>query len=226
MIDFTLEGKVALLRMNDGKANAVGHGLIDAMNEALDRAEKEASAVVLIGRDGMFSAGFDLKELSKGADAALALVQKGFPLFLRLFSHPQATVAACNGHTVGAGVFLALACDTRFGALGPYKHQLPETAIGMNLTQILHELAAARISNRFLTKAVIQAHAFDPELAAQAGFIDEAVDADQLLERAMAEASALAELPNEVYARNKLDCRRPVIKRMQASVDKVLAGKM
>ena len=66
MLNFRLEGNVAVIALDDGKANAVGHAYVEAMNEGLDRAEKEAAAVVITGRSGVFSAGFDLKEIAKG----------------------------------------------------------------------------------------------------------------------------------------------------------------
>ena len=53
MLTFGVEDKVAVLRLDDGKANAVGHQFIDSMNEGLDRAENEASSVVILGRAGV-----------------------------------------------------------------------------------------------------------------------------------------------------------------------------
>lgn len=224
MITYTTEGDVAVLHMDDGKANVVGHTLIDAIHENLDRAEKEAKAVVLAGREGMFSGGFDLSEFAKGAEASMALVQRGFPMLLRLFTHPQPIVAACTGHGIAAGSFMILACDTRIGANGNFKHRLPETAIGMTLPGVLHEFAAARLSPRFLTAAVIQAKVFNPEQAVEAGFLDETCDTDQVLPRAIEEAQELAQLPTKIYAQNKLDCRQYSIQRMQESIDEVLGN--
>lgn len=89
MIEYSQQQDVAVLTIDDGKANAVGHAFIDAMNRALDRAEKEAKAVLVTGRAGVFSGGFDLKEFQKGADATMALVNKGAHLLLRVFSHPN-----------------------------------------------------------------------------------------------------------------------------------------
>ncbi len=224
MINYELNDDIAVLSMDDGKANVVGHALIDDIHTYLDRAEQEAKAVVIAGREGIFSGGFDLAEFAKGADASLALVQRGFPMLLRLFKHPQPLVAACTGHGIAAGSFMLLACDTRVAVSGNYTHRLPETAIGMTLPVVLHEFAAARLSRRFLTAAVIQAQAFTPEQAVEAGFVDELVEPDAVLSRATDIAKMLAEMPVEVYAQNKLDCRRQSIERMQASIDEILAG--
>jgi len=224
MISYQVNNDIALLSMDDGKANVVGHALIDDIHKYLDRAENEAKAVVIAGREGIFSGGFDLSEFAKGAEASLALVQRGFPMLLRLFKHPQPLVAACTGHGIAAGSFMLLACDTRIGAAGNFKHRLPETAIGMTLPGVLHEFAAARLSPRFLTAAVIQAQAFTPEQAVEAGFVDELAKPDTVVARAVEVATSLAEMPTEVYAQIKLDCRRHSIDRMQVSIDEVLAN--
>ena len=67
-----------ILTVDDGKANAVGHSYLDSVNEGLDQAEQEqAGALILRGREGMFSAGFDLGEFKKGPEAGMAMVAKG-----------------------------------------------------------------------------------------------------------------------------------------------------
>ena len=113
MLSFSTEGKVAVLAMDDGKANAVGHDFIDALNQGLDQALGESSAVLITGRPGVLSAGFDLKEFEKGAEAAATLVNKGAHMLLRIFKHPQPVVIACAGHSVAAGALMLLAADTR-----------------------------------------------------------------------------------------------------------------
>ena len=93
-MEYELNGHAAFLRIDDGKANAVGHSFLDDVNAGLDRAESEAKAVILRGRDGMFSAGFDLKEFQKGPEATLALVRRGFELLHR---RPSGFLAAESG---------------------------------------------------------------------------------------------------------------------------------
>lgn len=88
IMQYSLDGDVAILRFDDGKANAIGHAFVDAMNEGLDRAEKEAKAVLIIGRPERFSAGFDLSEFKKGPEASQALLTKGSEMFLRMYGHP------------------------------------------------------------------------------------------------------------------------------------------
>lgn len=218
MLTYQQQGKVAHITLDDGKANAVGHTLIDALNEGLDRAEKDATATVIQGRDGKFSAGFDLAEINKGPANASALVGKGAHLMLRLFTHPQPLVAACSGHAVAAGAFMLLACDTRIGIDGNFKIGLNETAIGMTLPEFGHQLAKSRLLPAALTASYIQAQLFSPDQAAAVGYLDQVVAPDELQQTALATATALAELPTAVYAANKLDIRRDAIAAIRGSL--------
>lgn len=218
MLDYRIDGDVAVVGLDDGKANAVGHSFIDALNEGLDRALDDAKAVLITGRPGVFSAGFDLKEFEKGADATSALVNKGASMLLRVFTHPQPVVIACAGHAVAAGAFLLLAADTRIGTAGEFKVGLNETAIGMTLPVFGLQLASARLSKRHQTAATIQAQLFSPEEACDVGFFDSVVAADELAETALAQAAALAALPGDAYAANKLAVRDQHIKTIQASL--------
>jgi len=218
LLTYTQEGDSALLSIDDGKANAVSVAFVDGLNEALDRASRDAKAVVITGRPGVLSAGFDLKEMAKGFDAAMALVTHGAKLMLRLFSHPQPVVIACSGHAVAAGAFLLLSADTRLGAAGEFRIGLNETAIGMTIPTFGLALAAERLSKRHLTSAVIQSQIFDPAGAKDAGFLDDLVAADELVESAVAVANRLAQLPGEAYAGNKLAVRKATIDVISASL--------
>ncbi len=217
-MNFERKDAVAVLHFDDGKANAVGHELLDGIHEGLDRAAAEAKSVVVTGRDGMLSAGFDLKEIQKGPDAAAALVGKGAKTLLRLFSHPQPVVMACTGHAIAAGAFLLLTADNRIGAAGDFKLGLNETAIGMSFPVFGIELARARLDPRHLTRAFVQSHLYDPDGAVKAGYLDRVLPPEQVLEAAIAEAAALAELPGDAYAKNKRDIRAPYIAAIEASL--------
>ena len=218
-MNYEQQGDVAILHFDDGRANVVGHDLITAMHQGLDRAEQEAGAIVILGRPGRFSAGFDLDELKKGPEAGTALVTAGAKMLLRLFSHPQPLIGACTGHAIAAGAFMLLSCDTRLGTAGDFKLGLNETAIGMVLPVFGLELAAARLSKRHLTAAAIQARLFNPEQAVDAGFLDLVVSEDELVQRSVEAAAQLAQYPAEAYAGNKLAIRASSIERIRQSLE-------
>lgn len=213
-----LQDGVLLVTIDDGKANAVSHQFLDAFNAALDEAEQQAGALLITGRPGMFSAGFDLKEMEKGEEERIALVQRGFAMLHRLYSLPLPTVAACTGHGIGLGAFILLASDTRVAANGEFKICLPETAIRMEISPLLMALVQDRISKRHITRAAIQSENYSPDTAIDAGFIDKLLAPENLMEAALAEARRLAELPREFYARNKLAARRNALAQMAESL--------
>ncbi len=220
-MQYELNGEVAVLRLDDGKANAVSHQLIDTLMGWLDQAQAEAKAVVLLGKPGLFSAGFDLKEIAKGPENAAALVNKGAHLFYRMYGYDLPLVAGCTGHAVAAGAFMLLACDTRVGTSGEFSLGLNETSIGMTLPVFGHELAAARLSKRHLTPAVIQSRMYGPAEAVDAGFLDEVVDSSELEASCLAHASKLAALPTKVHGQMKRDVRQRELDNIAASLKPV-----
>jgi len=224
MMNYELRDRIATVSIDDGKANVVGHPFLDAINSALDRAEKDnAGAVVLRGREGIFSAGFDLKEFREGPDAGVSMVKKGMQLLIRLYGYPLPVVAACTGHGIAMGAFVILACDTRIGARGDFKITLPETALGMELPAVMVELTASRLSPRFFTRAAVQAEVFNPDQAVTAGFLDEVVEAGELDARAGEVATQLAGLPQREYAANKRLVRRHVLAAMNHEFEQMVA---
>lgn len=218
MTEFVIQDSVAVLSMDDGKANVVSHDLIDAMDAALDEAEAGAQAFVLAGRPGVFSGGFDLKEIQKGPAESAALVGRGAKLLLRLFRHPQPVVAAATGHGIAAGGFLLLASDTRFGAEGAFKYGLNETAIGMSLPVFGIQLASARLAQKYLTAAVTQATIYESSEACEVGFLDRLVAPEELVATAIAEAARLGEFETRAYSDNKVNWRAPYIAAIEASL--------
>jgi enoyl-CoA hydratase len=210
---------IALIRMDDGKANAINFEMIAALNAALDKAETEAKAIVLAGRDGRFSGGFDLNAFaSLGADGVYKLLDAGAELLLRLYGGPLPVVAACTGHAIAMGVFILNACDTRVGASGEYKIGANEAITGMNLPIFAMELARDRLSPGHLTRAMVQGFIYDPAGAVEAGYLDMLAEADQVEAKAMAVAGQLAQLPGKAYAWNKKSMRKSTLDRIRSSL--------
>ena len=209
LLDYRLDGTLAVLTFDDGKANAYSHDALDAIGEGLDQAQQEATAVLLAGRPGKFSAGFDLSVMTAGDEPMRALVSAGAQLALRVFTFPMPVVAACTGHGLAMGAIMLLVCDTRVGADGPYKIGLNEVAIGMGLPHFAVELARYRMPPSQFDTALL-GRTFDPTGAINAGYLDRVVAADDLLESATAEAQALAKLSKGAVAHSKRLARQPL----------------
>ena len=197
MLNTEINGDVAVLHIDDGKANVVSKAFSAALNEGLDIAARDAKAVLIAGRPGRFCAGYDLKVIRAGGDEAASMRRAGTELMIRLFTHPQPVVMACTGHALAAGGLILLTGDTRIGARGDFKIGLNETAIGLPLPAYALALARARIPVEALTASVLQARIHDPDSAVCAGFLDEVVAPEDLLETALARATALAGIAGE-----------------------------
>jgi enoyl-CoA hydratase len=210
--------------MDDGKANALSESMIDALLAALDRAEAEASAVVLAGRADRFCAGFDLRVMMSGPDAARALLRRGSELLLRLYAAEVPLVIACTGHALAGGALVVLTGDVRIAAAGAYRIGLNEVAIGLPVPVLAMELARDRLHPAALTRATLLAHIHTPEEALAAGYVDELAAPDQVLPRALAEAARLAALGRVPFRATKQRLRGRTIAHIRDTLDADLAA--
>jgi enoyl-CoA hydratase len=203
LVRYRLEGKTAVVEMDDGKANALSDAMIEALLAALTRAEGEANAMVLAGRPERFCAGFDLRVMMSGPDQAKALLTHGSDLLMRLYGTPIPLVIACTGHALAGGALVVLTGDLRIAAAGAFKIGLNEVAIGMPVPVLAMELARDRLSAAALPRATLFAHVHTPEEAAAAGYVDEVVAPDQVMVRALAEANRLGAFGRMPYRATK-----------------------
>lgn len=190
---------VGIVRMDDGKVNALSNDMLGELQAALDRAEKEATALVLTGREERLSGGFDLKVMQQGAEAARDMVRGGAELALRMAEFPVPVVVACNGHAIAMGAILLCAADLRIGVAGDFKIGLNEVAIGLTLPTFGVEFARQRLSKRHFHRAATLAELYDPAGALDAGFLDRTVPAADLQVQALAAAQTLSQLPSQAF---------------------------
>lgn len=215
-------GEVAVVRFDDGKANVISPASVAALDSAFDRAERDASSVVLIGRPGRFSAGFDLAVVGGGdADASSAMMRSGAELAVRIYEFPIPVVFACTGHAIAMGAVLLLCADTRIGVEGDFRIGLNEVAIGMSLPTFVTELAIDRLSRRHLQQATGLAEIYSPAGAIDAGFLDRVVAPESLLETAVAEAERGQALDRAAHTATKRRLRGATVQRIRASLDEL-----
>ena len=214
-----IKDEIAVITMDDGKANAINPTMLDALNACLDQAEKEAKVLIITGREGRFSGGFDLKlMMSLPGEEVKALVDGGGALAHRLYSFPMPVIAACTGHGVAMGCFILLACDVRIGTAGAFKIGANETQINMVLPIFASELVKARVSKDYLTRSMVYGELFDPDTAVKAGYLDQVVEADKLLATAQGVAEGLKPLSSPSLTGNKLLLREETLATIKASL--------
>ena len=216
---YQLRDSVATITMDDGKVNVMSVAMLSALNGALDKAVADRAVVVLTGRQGMFSAGFDLKTLTAGGPDAQRMVTMGFELAYRMLSFPTPIVVACSGHAIAMGVFLVLAGDYRIGADGPFKIGANEVAIGITMPHFGVEICRQRLAPAHFNRAVIFSEMYSPTDAVPAGFLDRVVPAAELQNEAQKFAAALTKLNMTAHAASKLRLRDQTLKAIRAALE-------
>ncbi|PKG80900.1 enoyl-CoA hydratase [Colwellia sp. 75C3] len=219
LIDFSINEKIAVITLKNGKVNAISSQVITEINSALDQAETAGAVVIITGQQGMFSGGYDLKTMKESSASAVALVTAGSTLTRRMLSFPFPIIAACSGHAIAKGAFLLLSCDFRIGSTGAFKLGLNEVAIGMTMHQAGIELARNRVPINYLTRSVINAELFSPETAIAAGFLDTVVQPEQLMATAIAAAKQMLTLNMTAHHGTKLRERKEMLQALDVAIE-------
>lgn len=224
-VSYELAESVATITLDDGKVNVLGPDMQAAINEALDRAESDATsgqvkAVVLAGNSRVFSGGFDLAVFQSGDPAAaLGMLAGGFKLSLRTLTFPVPVIIAATGPAIAMGSFLLLSADHRVGA-PKSRCQAIEVAIGMTIPVSAIEIMRMRLTPAAFERGTALAATFVGDAAIAAGWLDEIVEADQVLPRAQQVAQeAATTLHAGAHLATKLKARKPALDAIQAGID-------
>lgn len=218
IVQYQLQGNVATIRIDDGKRNALSPQVLNEIHRALDQAKSDCAAIIITGRESVFSAGFDLHVMKRGGMNALRMLRAGYKLPARLMAHPYPVIAACNGHSLAMGIFLMLSADYVIGSRGEFKIAANEVAIGMTMPRVAAATLRHRLKPAAFQRAVTLAEYFDVESAAEAGFFDELVDPVDLISRAESRANSFMELDLQAHAASKRRIRAATIRGIRWSV--------
>ena len=224
LVTIARENDYSQITMDDGKANAQGFDMLAQLEAALDEAEEAGKVVVIAGRRGKFSAGFDLNVMGQGGDGMLQLLRGGAAMSRRLLNFPTPVVLAVSGHALAMGALMLLSADYRVGMHGTYKIGLNEVAIGMTLPYFGIELAQARLAKTHVGAAVTLAKVYDAQGAMEAGYLDEAVSEEDLLPRVKAIAEQFSALNMEAHRQTKARTREQLNAALTDAIDKELGA--
>ena len=189
------DGPVLVLTLNrPEKRNALSAALRGALIAALaaDRDDAQTRAVVLTGvGEKAFAAGADVEELAKRDTFEQRAFISPPHIYSAVVTHPKPVIAALNGHALGAGLELAMACDVRVCSASAKLGQ-PEINLGIipggGGTQRLPRLVGIGRASRM----VLTGEAIDAPTALAWGLVDEVVEPAQVLARASELARAMA----------------------------------
>lgn len=221
LVNYELSESIATISLDDGKVNVLGPTMQAAINDALDRAEKDdARAVVLAGNQRVFSGGFDLSVFQSGdAQAALGMLAGGFELSVRCLTFPTPVIMAATGPAIAMGSFLLLSGDHRVGA-PKSRCQAVEVAIGMTIPISAIEIMRMRLTPAAFQRGTSMASTFAGDQAIAAGWLDEIVDADKVLSRAQEVATeSAATLHAHAHLATKLKARKSALAAIRAGID-------
>jgi len=219
LVSYKLKDSIATLVMDDGKANVLSIDMQAELNAALDQAVAEKAVVVLTGREGYFSAGFDLNTLYAGGEKALKMLTGGFRLAERLLSFPQPVVIACSGHALAMGVFLVLCGDYRIGVDGPFKIGANEVAIGLTVPRAGVEICRDRLAPAHFNRSVLTSEIYRPEKALLAGFLDRVAAKEDLQNDAQGIAAEYSRLNMSAYWETKTRVREIFLKKIRSAIE-------
>jgi enoyl-CoA hydratase len=220
LLSYTVDAAVATITMDDGKANALSPAMLDELDAALDRAESDpVGAVVLAGRPGRFSGGFDLGVLGEGGPEAERMLRGGFELAGRLLSFPRPIVTACTGHALAMGLFLVCSGDYRIGAAGDFKLQANEVAIGLTMPYPALAILRFRLVPSSFDRAVGLAEVFSPPDAVEVGLLDRLAGPDTVVPTAREVAASLLALDSAAHAATKRRARATLLADLRAGIE-------
>jgi enoyl-CoA hydratase len=217
MIEIEDRGAVRIVRMARGKGNALNAEFLEALIQMLDELERgPARAAVLTGQGSVFGAGVDLPALVDGGPAYVRrfvpLMQRGFE---RLATFPKPLVAAVNGHAIAGGAIIMLACDQRLLARGNAQIGLTEVRVGVVFPAWALEVARFATPSEHFSTLICTGRTWKPEESLARGLVDELVEPERLLDRAVEVADEMAAIPPTAFAAAKLAVRRPMIETAQ-----------
>lgn len=221
LVSYDLSDGIATLTMDDAKVNAMSIPMLEALHDGFQRAEDDGAVVLLTGREGIFSAGFDLKVFPLGRGPTLTMMRLGATMAERVLSFPYPVVTACNGHAYPMGAFLMLAADRRVGARGEFRIGLNEVAIAMTLPRFAVEIARQRLAPAYFQRCVV-GDLYGPDEAVRAGFLDEIVEPSALAERSREVASGLTAMDYPSHAATKLRVRGAALSALREAIDEEL----
>lgn len=213
---FRIKDGIAYIDMDDGKVNAMSEAMLRALRLDLARAASAGAPVVLSGREGVFSAGFDLAVFKQGREAQARMLGAGIDLILDMLSFPYPVMTVCTGHAYPMGAFLMLSADLRFAVAGDFRIGLNEVAIGIPLPQFAVELARHRLAPQAVAR-ISTGTMFGPDEAAAYGYVDCVADQQSLAEKVLASAIMLRDLDNAAYRATKARLNAPVIAAIKAA---------
>ena len=219
MIEVIEHGPVRELRLARPPANALSPELLQELTTAIRSAPVEgARALVLSGREGMFTGGLDVPLLFElDRDGLLHALEVFFDAMEALAASELPAAAAITGHSPAGGAVLALFCDWRVMAQGPFVIGLNEVRVGIPMPWVVADALARAVGTRRAEEMVQTGRLLSPDEALESGLVDRVVPPSEVVEAAVGWCLQLAELPRYALAASRSTVRRDLVEIVTAS---------
>ncbi|MFC5525282.1 enoyl-CoA hydratase/isomerase family protein [Rhodanobacter ginsengisoli] len=198
MLNLTTHDDIREIQLARPPVNALNLELLRALHSAIDDSVREgARGIVLSGAQGLFSAGVDVPTLLACDRAGVREYwREFFALCATLARAPIPLVAAISGHSPAGGAVLALFCDYRVMAEGPFRIGLNEVQVGLIVPEAI-QLALRRVVGTYRAeRLLVSGTMIDSAEALACGFVDELTGVDQVSKRALHWLGELLALPS------------------------------
>ena len=218
-IPVTLDQGVALVRLENGRGNAIDFAIVDALHAAIDEVERtDARSVVVTAQGRVFCGGLDLLTAHAFDRPTLERFVLAFDgLFRRVFTSARPVVAAVNGHALAGGCILAMACDLRVISDGPYQIGVNEVQLGIPFPPATFEIARRATPAPARTAVLLQGKRLSPAEAHRAGLVHRLAPDGEAVAAAREEAALLASAGPDAVRAVKADLIAPALARIDAS---------
>jgi len=224
-IKVSVKDRIATITLCRGKSNALNAELITELDDMLKNisADDQIGGVILTGNAPFFSAGLDLIELYHYNETEARLFWEQFLGFVaNIVAFKKPIVAAISGHSPAGGCVMALACDYRIMAEGPYIIGLNEVPVGIIVPNSIIQLYSFWIGKAEATRSLLSGKLYQPEEALKVGLIDELVKNESLLTTAERKIKKYIELESNTWSQSKLNIREELIQAASADQSEAL----
>ncbi|MGF1533370.1 MAG: enoyl-CoA hydratase/isomerase family protein [Bernardetiaceae bacterium] len=211
---------LVILTFSRGRSNPMNAQVVSELRQAFQEAAtaEDCRAVVLAGQENFFSVGLDVIELYGYDEAEITSFWQNFLALLEdMLRFPKPLVAAITGHSPAGGCVLAIGCDYRVMAEGKFQIGLNEIPVGIMLPESIFEVYRFWIGSRKAYQYLMEGKLLTPEEAAEVGLVDALVPAEQVIERAIAQAQMYMRFEPSTWRKSKANLRRDLLQRMSSS---------
>ena len=226
MLQIHRHGSIHEIQLARTPVNALTPELLSALRTAVESAPKDgARAIILSGGAKVFSAGMDVPHLmsldAAGLKAGWASL---FAAARAISASPVPVVAALAGHSPAGGCVLALCCDYRIMARGPFRIGLNEVQVGLVAPDAIQHLMRRVVGTYRAERLLVAGELVESEQALAYGLVDELTDAEHVSQRALVWLEELLKLPAQAMLATRALARADLVSALSSFHDDDLDG--